>query len=357
MVLMHIQTKLNYNLGLMIIKHEIISRYEDYEFKIPYSSSDKVLVKPGQKVKVGDNIFEKKQNSKVYTFYVPSQIPISAHEVEKYITCIDGELVKEGDVLLEKEVTGGLNIKKLVSPIEGVVDLSRVGSGYIDILGEESSSIFKSSFTGEVVDVNLVDGIIIKARVSAMDIKALSKMYQKEEEGKIFGEFVVIGDGVNLQVKADQDDYTNKIVFAGKYLHTSLLQDLFEKGAAFVLTYSMDYADFRKQTLPLGVLGGFGEISCGNEILTSIGSKNSSLCFVDLDESQIFFLSSYKSKSGKGNFVKDLMGSTVRSLSLSNYSMIGKIIDMEEGEAFVTVEWENGSKGIINIGAVEFISL
>jgi len=341
----------------MIIKHEILSRYDDYEFKIPYTSSDKVLVKEGQKVKVGDPILERNQNSKAYSFYVPNEIPLSAQDVKKYVTCINGELVKEGDVLVEKETTGGLTVKKLISPIEGVVDLSRLDGGYIDILGEETNSVFKSSFTGEIMEVNLVDGIVVKAKVSAMDIKVLSKMYQEEEKGKIFGEFVVIGDGVNLKVRAEGEDYTDKIVFAGKHLHTSLLQDLFEKGAAFVLTYSMDYSDFRKQTVPLGILGGFGEISCGNEILKSIGSKDSSLCVVDLDESQIFFLSDYKGKETKGNFVKNLIGSTVRSLSLSNYSMIGKIVGVEEEGSFLTVEWEGGSKGMINIGSVEFISL
>jgi len=341
----------------MIIKHEIVSRYDDYEFKIPYTSSDKILVKAGQRIKVGDNILEKRHNSKAYTFYVPNEISVSVQNIDKYITCIDGELVKEGDVLVEKEASSGLTVKKLVSPVEGVVDLSRLDSGYIDILGEEVNSIFKSSFIGEIIDVNPVDGIVVKAKVSAMDIKVLSKMYKKEESGKIFGEFVVIGDGVNLKVRADKDDYTNKIVFAGKYLHTSLLQDLFEKGATFILTYSMDYADFRRQTLPLGILGGFGEISCGNEILKSISSKNGSLCVVDLDESQIFFLSDYKGKGKGRNFVKNLIGTTVRSFSLSNYSMIGKIVDVEESGAFVTVEWENGSKGIIHIGSVEFISL
>ncbi len=71
--------------------------------------------------------------------------------------------------------------------------MSRIESGYIDILGEESSSIFKSSFVGRIVDVNLVDGIVVKAKVSSMDIKVLSKCIIRRG-GKIFGEFVTIGE-------------------------------------------------------------------------------------------------------------------------------------------------------------------
>jgi len=37
--------------------------------------------------------------------------------------------------------------------------------------------------------------------------------------------------------------------------------------------------------------------------------------------------------------------------------MIGKVVEVEEGQTHLTVEWENGSRGMINVGAVEFISL
>ena len=37
--------------------------------------------------------------------------------------------------------------------------------------------------------------------------------------------------------------------------------------------------------------------------------------------------------------------------------MIGKIVGVEEEGSFLTVEWEGGSKGMIHIGSVEFISL
>lgn len=343
----------------MIIKHQIVNEYTNYKVKIPFKSTDDVLVKSGDKLKVGDELLRRKESSKLYSFYVPDEIPVRAQDVKKYATCIHGELVKEGDVLVEKEMTGGLTVKKLISPTDGVVDMDRVESGYIDILGDEDIKTFKSSFTGDVLDTNLVDGIVLDAKAYAMDIKIVSKMCQEghSESKKIFGEFVTVGDGDNLLLKADQKDYTNKIVFAGKYLHTSLLQDLFEKGAAFVLTYSMEYSDFRRQTLPLGILGGFGEISCGDSILSLITSKKGVLSVVDLEERQIFFLSDYRAGKKEKSFLLNAKGATVRSLALSNYSMIGKVIDTEEEAGYISVEWENGSKGIANIGAVEFISL
>lgn len=344
----------------MIIRHELITKYDSYIFKIPYGVRDKVMVKVGEMVKPGDNLVERKNNSKAYSLFVPNQLEISIKEIPKYLMCIDGEFVNEGDVLVEKPNQGGLTVAKLIAPVEGVVDLERIGSGYLDILGEEGESVSKSTFTGKVIDVNLVDGIVFESSASAMDIKILSKMYQKGEPEKIIGEFVVVGDGSSLQLKADDNtDYANKIVFAGKYLHTSLLQDLFERGASFVLAYSMEYPDFRKQTLPIGLLGGFGEISCSNSIMSLLSARNGDLCSIDLDESQIFFLSDRKEKAEKkdSSFVQNAVGSTIRSLSPANYSMLGKVSGIEEDRAYISVEWENGAKGLIEIGSVEFVSL
>lgn len=343
----------------MIIRHGLITKYDSYRFNIPYGVRDKVLVKAGNIVKPGDELLERKNNTTAYSLFVPNQLDISLKEIPQHITCIDGEFVNEGDVLVEKPNQGGMTVAKLVAPVEGVVDLERIASGYLDILGEEGEAVSKSTFTGKVLDVNLVDGLVIDSSASAMDIKILSKMYQKEEPEKIIGEFVVVGDGNTLQLKAEDTDYTNKIVFAGKYLHTSLLQDLFERGAAFVLAYSMEYTDFRKQTLPLGLIGGFGEISCGNSILSLLAARNGDLCSIDLEESQIFFLSDRKEDLGpkKSIFVQNAIGSIVRSLSHANYSMLGKVSGIEEDREYISVEWENGSKGLIEIGSVEFVSL
>lgn len=341
----------------MIIKHELITRYDAYQFKIPYGVRDKVLVKVGNNVKVGDELVERKENLTAYSIFIPNELDMTVKEIPQYITCIHGEFVNEGDTLVEKPNQGGLTVAKLVSPVEGVVDLERIEAGYLDILGEEGESVSKSTFTGKVLDINPVDGIVFESSASAMDIKILSKMYQKEEPEKIIGEFVVVGDGSSLQLKADDTDYTNKIVFAGKYLHTSLLQDLFERGAAFVLAYSMEYADFRRQTLPLGLLGGFGEVSCSNSILSLLSARDGDLCSIDLNESQIFFLSDKKEKvkTKESAFVQNAVGSIVRSLSPANYSMLGKVTGMEEDRAHIAVAWENGSQGLIEIGSVEFV--
>ena len=161
-----------------------------------------------------------------------------------------------------------------------------------------------------------------------------------------------------MVLRADDSNYQDKIVFVGKYLHTELLYDLFEKGALFVLTYSMDYEDFRRQGLPVGVIGGFGEIYSSKAMIDLISSMNGKFVVVDYDESQMFFITQDKAYVVKEDlFVKSATGSTVISRSLSNYGMLGKIISIEEEGLYVNVEWEAGQRSIINLASVEFVSL
>jgi len=336
----------------MILKHRLLEKYDTYTFRIPVSSRDKVLIKAGDTVKEGMDLYMRKGNNARHSFYLPDQLHCSLETVTQYITCIDGEFVNEGDVLAEKVSAGGLTVKRLISPSNGIVDLSRIKIGYIDILGEEHEVLIKSSFQGEILDVNPLEGITLKTPALALDLLSVSSA----ERVLLAGEFVTLNMGKDIKLKGDDASYEGKIVFVGKHLHTSLLRDLFEKGAKFVLTYSMDYQDFRNQGLPIGLVGGFGEIYSGEEFLKMISELNGSYAVVDFDESQIFFLNeNRKMKEKESVFVKNLVGSKIISHTLGSYGMTGEIMSTE-GSSYVTVEWEHGGRSVINLGSLEFVS-
>jgi len=343
----------------MIVRRKILEKYKDYRFNIPYKSGDQVLVKTGDKLTQGKDLMSKRGSHIKQSFFLPDEIDVQVSRLSEYVNCIDGEFVNKGDVLAEKVMAGGLNVKKIVSPAQGVVDLSRLGSGYLDLLGEESEISVKSTFEGVVEGVDPVEGISVLSHAYALDLLCISdSLMRPEGERSIFGEFVVLGNGKDLVLHAEDSNYQDKIVFVGKYLHTELLYDLFEKGALFVLTYSMDYEDFRKQGLPVGVIAGFGEIYSSKSIMDLISSMNGKFVVVDYDESQMFFVTEDKKYITKEDlFVGSATGSTVVSRALPNYGMLGKILSMEEEGVYVNVEWEGGQKSIINIASVEFVSL
>ncbi len=336
----------------MILKHRLLEKYDSYIFRIPVSSRDDVKVKTGDNVKEGMDLYVRKGSNACHSFYLPDQLHCTIDTVSKYITCIDGEFVNEGDVLAEKVSAGGLTVKKLISPSSGIVDLTRMKSGYIDVLGEEHETLVKSSFNAEILDVNPLEGITLKTSALALDLLSVSSA----ERVLLAGEFVALNMGKDIKLKGDDASYEGKIVFVGKHLHSSLLRDLFEKGAKFVLTYSMDYQDFRNQGLPIGLIGGFGEIYSGEELLTQLSELNGSYVVVDFDESQMFFLKETKRLNTKESvFVKNLVGSKIVSHTLGSYGMAGEIIGVE-GSSYVTVEWEHGGRSVTNLGSLEFVS-
>ncbi|MDD4382443.1 MAG: hypothetical protein PHE21_03855 [Candidatus Dojkabacteria bacterium] len=339
----------------MILKHRLLEKYSNYQFKIPVGRGDKVLVEENDIVKVGTELLRKKTSTITYSFYIPDQIGCPIERIKEYITCMDGQFVDAGEVLAEKPSMSGLTVKKLISPSAGVIDMSRLEGGYLDLFGEEKEYILKSTFEGVVSNVNTLDSITVKASSIALDLLAISK--KQNDTNYITGDFVSIGNSKDVILRTDERTFEDKIVFVGKHLHPELLQDLFEKGAKFVLTYSMNYPDFRNQGLPVGVIGGFGEMYSSDEIVETISSMNGKFAIVDFDESQIFFVTEkYQKDESQSLFVHNLIGKQIISHSLGNYGMVGEVVGVEDDDIYITVQWGNGSRSIINMGSVEFIS-
>lgn len=344
----------------MIIRRNIFEKYTDYQFKIALNEKDRVFVSPDQQVEKGDQLYKTVKNNIKHSLYLPEEISCKLSKILEYIRCIDGEYIEEGEVLAEKISSNGLFANKLLSPSSGLVDLSRIQTGFLDILGEEAEHIVKSRFSGHIQEVNPVDGITVKADAYALDLIAISNVPNRGEGKTVSGEFIFIGDGKELKFKGDEDSYQNKVVFVGKHLHTSLLQDLFEKGAAFVLTCSMDYEEFRMQSLPIGIIDGFGDIYSSEEFIQKLKQFENSFVVLDWEESQAFFVSDKKlvEDATRGSFVRNLVGNTVISRSNSNYGMLGRIADIAEGGEYVTVEWGNAkARSIIHISLLEIVSL
>ena len=336
----------------MILRHRLLENYEEYTFKIPVNSRDRVLVKGGDRVEEGTEIFLRKGNYVRHSFYLPDQINCSIQNIPDCIACIDGELISEGDVLAEKVASGGLTVKRLVAPSSGIVDLTRIRHGYIDILGEEQEALVKSTFNADIVDVNPLDGITFKTSALALDLMSISNT----QSVILAGDFKTINMGKDVKLKGDDTSYEDKIVFVGKHLHHGLLKDLFEKGAKFVLTYSMDYQDYRNQGLPIGIIGGFGEIFSGEKFLQELSALEGCYTIVDFEECQIFFLKDTKKLGKKDSvFVKNLVGSKIISRASGSYGMNGEIAEVE-GSGYATVEWENGGRSIVSLGSMEFVS-
>jgi hypothetical protein len=273
-------------------------------------------------------------------------------ECESYIVRVDGEYIEEGEIIASKTSSGKLSVVELISPINGILDLNRIKMGYVDILGEESSSVIKSDFSGYVETVNPIDGLVVVTDAVCVDGVVTTK-----SDDKFFGKLDVLGDGRSILKESSlESDYTGKIVWVGPYLYNKVAIELFERGAVAVITYAMAYSEFREIGLPIMILGGFGSVHCDNVFVNKLLEFKDKFVMLDSSENQLFILSSSNSEN-KGWFVNIYVNQLVISRSSSTYGYIGKIMEYDQDSNNVFVDFGNKGKLLMNIGLLDFIDL
>lgn len=344
----------------MIIKKTFFEQYSDFEFRIPLTGKEKLHVNKGDLIKEGDMIYTKSKPLIRASFFLPKELGCKLEDCSDYIKCVDGQYVEVGEVLAQMPSSGGLSVKQIVAPQEGVVELDGLSVGKIEILGESSEYILESKFKGEVLNANPSDGIVVKSNALATDILfASNKLRESEWLGgnSYFGEFFLLGDGLELSIEEiKQADYRGKIVMVPNELTENLLANIFERGALCVIFYTADYLGLRDIPWPVGVVGGFGKGSFDERIRKEFVQLNGNFVVVDPMEMQMFFTSSQTLHQKPNIFVEDLAGSTVISKSPQRYGFIGRVENVED-DGFVTVSYGNRGIAVEDVGNVDFLSL
>lgn len=336
----------------MEIRNRVFEKYEDFEFKIPLTGKESIQVNPGDTVNVGDTIFNRSESSLKKSIYLPKAINCKLEECKESILRIDGEYIENGEVIARRMGSGRLTQTELISPASGILDLSRVKSGYIDILGEERVSLFEANFKGEVESIDPTDGLVIKSNATCIDLVATTKI-----QDKYFGKLEILGDGRSI-VKEDilDLDYRGKIVWVGPYLYKKVAIELFERGAVAVITYSMSYTEFRSIGLPIAVLGGFGTVHCDSLFLEQFLNLKDNLVVLDGTENQLFVIG-FSRPYNLDWFVDVYTNQRVISRSPSHYGYIGKILEMHEESTYALVDFDKKGSVLIPLTLLEFIDL
>ncbi len=335
----------------MEIRSRIFEKYENYRFKIPLRNTDRVVIGEGR-VNIGDTLLERVETPLKKSLSVTKVLKCKNEECESYIVRVDGEYIEEGEIIASKTSSGKLSVVELISPINGILDLNRIKMGYVDILGEESSSVIKSDFSGYVETVNPIDGLVVVTDAVCVDGVVTTK-----SDDKFFGKLDVLGDGRSILKESSlESDYTGKIVWVGPYLYNKVAIELFERGAVAVITYAMAYSEFRDIGLPIMILGGFGSVHCDNVFVNKLLEFKDKFVMLDSSENQLFILSSSNIEN-KGWFVNIYVNQLVISRSSSTYGYIGKIMEYDQDSNNVFVDFGNKGKLLMNIGLLDFIDL
>jgi len=334
----------------MLIKARVFEHYNSYDFIIPLDGGERVYVKNNQRISIGENIFSKSENGIKESYFLVNDLGCKVSECIKYISCIDGSYVEEGHILAQKTVKNGLTVKQIVATVSGIVDLGRITNGFIDILSEEEDTVIKSNFSGTVNEVLPGSYISIKSPASALDLAATTIL-----DNKLFGNIVCLNKENSMLSDIPNIDLKGKIVWFGSYLPRNLILKIFQRGAKAVLTYSMEYEDFKDIGLPIGVIEGFGKVHCDEKFLSELYKLDDSFVVLDGDENQLFIAKKeQKEKQTTGFFVKELLGAKVISRHSSHYGYIGVISQINDLN-YVTVDFGNAGKSIVDIGSLDFV--
>lgn len=335
----------------MLVKAKIFEHYNAYNFNVPLNGGESLYVKNNQRIKSGDKLLSKTENRIRDSYFLVDELGCRTSECHKYITCIDGSYVEKGEVLAEMPFKHGLTVKQIVSTDSGIIDLERLSKGFIDLLAEEEEILVKSNFSGLVTDIFPGDHITIKAPASALDLVATTLF-----NDKLFGEIVFLTQGDEILHKIPDVDIKGKIVWSGPYLPLKLALKLFHKGVSAILTYSMEYEDFKNLGLPIGVIEGFGKIHCDEKFLKYLTTLDGKFSVLDSQEKQLFIAKDVqKDRSEEGLFVKELLGAKTISRHTAHYGYIGTIIEINDLN-YVTVDFGTSGKSIVDIGSLDFIS-
>lgn len=336
----------------MLIKAKILEHYNNYNFKIPLTGGERIYIKNQQKVTSGEPLFSKTDNRIKESYFLVEELGCKSSECLRFITCINGSYIEKGEVLAEKTTKKGLAVKQIVSSVSGIVDLERIEKGFIDILAEEEEVTVKSNFNGTVADILPGDHIHINSPASVLDLSATTLFKEK-----IFGSMTFLNKEGGVMSDVPDIDLKNKIVWAGSYLPLTLALKVFKKGARAIVTYCMEYEDFKNLGLPIGVIEGFGKIHCDNIFLKELYKLEEKFVVLNNAEKQLFAAKEQqREQRDREFFVKELLGAQVISRHSAHYGYIGSIVQINDLN-YVTVDFDKSGKSIVDLGSLDFIAL
>lgn len=336
----------------MLIKAKLFEHYNTYDFSIPLKGGERINVKTKENVSPGDLLFTKEENRIKESYFLIEELNCKLRDCSKYIECIDGAYVDKGEILAQKKSKNGLTVKQVISGSSGIIDLDRLKEGFIDILSEEETSEVHSQFSGLIKDILPGSYIQIQSPVSALDLVGTTLF-----EEKVFGEIVLLTKGEQVISTIPDINLKDKLVWAGPYLPNNLALKVFKKGAKAIITYCMEYEDFKNFKLPIAVVEGFGNIHCSEKFLKEIYKIDGNFAIVDPGENQLFIIKDEQKKSDSESFfVKELLGATVISRHSAHYGYIGTIVQVNDLN-YVTVDFGKSGKSIVDIGSLDFITL
>lgn len=317
-----------------------ISVGSDSEFE-PY-------VKVGDQVKVGDNLFKIEGMKIEESHYLPDEIDVKKENAKDYICRLESEYITKGEVIAEKFMASGLTSKRVLAGKDGILSFDRIEKGYLDIFSEEEVRMFKSPISGQITFIDPMDHIEIEpdtVELVPFTSKIEELQVRKDSIVKPYYDFVFVKDGSSIYTVNDlSGDYHDKVVFVGQYLHAQLARKLVELGCRAIVTFSMDYEDFKDFAGTVFVIAGFGHIQMDKKFLTLFKSfEGNYVCINEKFGNSLGIINpvfKWPFSDATSEYGVPELTSEVVSIDIASFMQVGNL------EAFE----QNGEYGLVDFG-------
>ncbi len=350
------QIILNLICGFLVnIIHKSIKYLSNKEILIPFGGKIRSCVKSGQKFDKGDVLFEVEGRKLEGAYSLVGELGVKPEKALDFVTRIEGEYISKNDVIAEKIVSGGFMSKRIISEHEGIVDLSKIRMGYINILSELVNKSCVATFSGIVKDIDFSRGVIVQNDICEIPLFFMNTNLEEN----VFGQLQVLSDAESVpSSRKMQDSFEGKVVFAGRFLYPELAMELFRRGCEFILVSSMNYDDLKNLNLPIGVLTGFGNIYFDSVQLDFLKELEGYHLLIPKEGSFVQFPVGLKNKISRlieQRYYTDFLqkGDIVKSRDLESFGLVGEIISFDESSNFAKVLIQDGSEFMIRLENLE----
>ena len=340
----------------MNIIHKSIKYVSQTDILIPFGGKIKSCIKSGNYFEKGDKLFEVEGRKLLNSYSLTEDLGIKAQKALDFVTRIEGEYVAKGDVLAERVVSGGFVSKKLIADQDGIVDLSKIQIGHINILSEVVTKSCVTTFKGAVRDIDYAKGVFVQTDICEMPLFFLNGVLN---EG-LFGNLKILTDSESIPSSKKLDaSYEGDIVFAGRFLCPEIATELFKRGCEFILTGSMNYDDLKNLNLPIGILTGFGNVQFDLTRLDFIREIEGYQVLIPGNNRGVLQfpvgLNNKISRLIEQKYYTDCLqkGDIVRSRDIESLGLIGEVISFDEKGNFAKVLIQNEGEFTIRVENLE----
>lgn len=223
-----------YTPGLRVTENTVIVR----ERRLPLLGD--VLVKVGDRTKARDIVARTFLPGDVTPINVSSKLGCNPGEVPELMVKKEGDKVKKGELLGQSGGMFGLFKSKVVSPVDGTIEIISRITGQVQLRGEPEPVAIDAYVDGKVIAIQEKEGADIETTGSFIQgIIGIG--------GEAFGEIKMRVDKPGDELTPDRIDEgcRGKIIVGGCYVTHEALKKAVESGVAGIIVGGIDAQDMK----------------------------------------------------------------------------------------------------------------